>query len=309
LPVRDDLTNLPEVDVLVTGLPFDGGSRHGGGARFGPRAVRDASLGAAPFSHALGIDIYDELRVADGGDVALGALDAAEALEAIAERSERIARLGIVGGFVGGDQTVTLAALRGIHYAKLKGVGLVHIDASSDTAQPPAAQRPDQGSAIRLAVEQGLVRPNAVIQIGLRGPFASASELDFALANGFEIVTVDEVKWDLHSAVSQLRKVVRDGSFYVSVDLTALDPAFAPGVGRPVPGGMNTWELQQLLRALVGAEIIGFDVVELMPALDATGTSALAATTVLQEILAALADTRRSARAVPDSRRGGRLSP
>jgi arginase family enzyme len=106
--------------------------------------------------------------------------------------------------------------------------------------------------------------------------------------------------------LSQVRRLVQKGSVYVSVDIGALDPAYAPGASFPVPGGMTTWELQQILRALVGAEVVGFDVVEIAPGYDPTGITALAGVAVLQEILAAIADTRRSARPAPSTHRSGR---
>jgi agmatinase len=304
---------VPAVDVLLCGAPFDGGSSFRTGARFGPRAVRDASAVSRRFSAALGIDIYEELTVADIGDVPTMPHDMDQALSAVGARAAAITRSGAIVGVIGGDQTVTLGALRGIHRAKLKALTLLHIDSHSNTAPPLGGKNVHQGSVIRCAVEEGLVRGDHTLQVGVRGPYSSAAELDFALSHGFEIVNVDEVRWDLHSAISQIRKVVRSGSVYVSIDLSVLDPAYAPGVGLPSPGGIGTWELQQLLRALVGADIVGFDVVELCPPHDTGGLAALAAVSAVQEILAAIADTRRSARpaqtAKPESRRGRRLSP
>jgi arginase family enzyme len=106
--------------------------------------------------------------------------------------------------------------------------------------------------------------------------------------------------------VSQVRKLVQKGGVYVSVDVGALDPAYAPGASFPVPGGMTTWDLQQILRALVGADVVGFDVVELTPAYDPSGISALAGVAVVHEILASIADTRRSAGPAPSTHRSGR---
>ncbi len=310
LPAVADADRVPDVDVLLCGVPFDGGSSYRPGARLGPRAVRDASALARGFSAALGIDVFEELRVADGGDVPLSPHDIGAAIAAVADRAEAIARSGVIGGYVGGDQTVTLGALRGIHRAKLKSVGLVHIDTHSNTAGPAWGQDIHHGSVVRHAVAEGLIRPEWSVQIGLRGPYSSGGDLAFALSNGFEIVDIDEVKWDLHSAVSTLRKVVRQGPIYLSVDIAALDPAHAPGVGVPWPGGMSTWELQQILRALVGSEIVGFDVVEICPPFDHADLTAHAGVMVLQEILAAIADTRRSARPAPSTHdsRGGRIS-
>jgi guanidinopropionase len=300
---------VPNVDVLLCGVPFDGGSSYRPGARLGPRAVREASALSRGFSSALGIDVFEELRVADGGDIPTPPHDIEPALELIAARAEAIARSGVIGGYVGGDQTTTLGVLRGIHRAKLRGVGLVHIDAHGNTAGPAWGRDVHHGSVIRHAVTEGLIRPDWTVQIGLRGPYSSSSEMAFAFHHGFEIVNIDEVKWDLHSAVSTLRRVVRQGPMYVSVDIGALDPSQAPGVGIPWPGGMNFWELQQILRALVGSEIVGFDVVEISPPYDVSELTSMAGVALLHEILAAIADTRRSARPAPStSGSGGRIS-
>jgi agmatinase len=304
LPLHSDLGALPPIDVLLSGVPFDGGANHRSGARFGPRAVREASAFAKPFSAVLGIDAFDELQAADGGDVALGPGDVDSALEVVASRAEVIGRSGIVSGYVGGDHTVTLGALRGIRRAKLKPVGLVLLDAHASALGAALGRRVHHESVVRNAVEEGLVRPDRSIQIGVRGPYDSSEELAFAFGHQIDVATTDDVKWDLHSVVSQIRKVASGGPVYVSVDLGVLDPAYAPGTSAPVPGGLTTWELQQLLRALVGADIVGFDVVELAPAYDAGGITALCAVSVLHEILAAMADTRRSARSGPSSSRG-----
>jgi agmatinase len=312
LPRHSAKDAVPPVDVLLTGLPYDGGALYRSGGRYAPRAVRDASSNFGTYSDALGIRIEDQLSAADGGDVPVSADDIERALEMIATRSEAIARSGVIGGFVGGDQTVTLGVLRGINRAKLKAVGLVHIDSRTDTQSALGQRGIHQHSVIRNAVEEGLVRPDFAIQVGIRGPHESERESQFAGSDGFEIVKIDDVKWDLHAAVSQIRKVVREGSIYVSVDVSVLDPAHAPGASAPRPGGMNTWELQQMLRALVGAQIVGFDVVEVVPSADPSGITALAGASVLHELLAVIADTQRSSRSAPSSvgkRRGRRLSP
>jgi len=313
LPVHDDPRIVPEVDVLLCGVPFDGGTPFRPGARFGPRAVREASALARSFSAALGVDVYDELRAADGGDVGVPANDLEAALALISARSELISRSGAIAGFIGGDQTLTLGALRGIQRAKRKAVSLLHIDAQSNTSGTLGDPTLNHATAIRHAVEEGLVRADSTLQIGIRGPYASPDDAAFALSQGFELVSTDEVRWDLHAVISQVRKLVRKGALYISVDVSALDPAAAPGTSFPLPGGMTTWDLQQILRALVGAEIVGFDVVEIAPAYDPAGITALAGVSIVHEILAALADTRRSARPATSShhvgpRRGKRIS-
>ena len=243
---------MPPVDVLLTGVPYDGGALERPGARVAPRAVREASLRLGGYAEALGIQVWDEINAADGGDV-VPSDDGPQALDQIAHRAETVARSGVIGGWVGGDQTITLGVLRGIHRAKLKSVAMVHIDASTDTLGKAGSRDIHQNSVLRIAGEEGLVRPDSVLQIGIRGPHTSEREIHVAIAAGYEIVKADDVKWDLHAAVSQVRRVVRQGSVYVSVDVSVLDPAHAPGVAGARPGGLSTWELQQILRSLVGA--------------------------------------------------------
>lgn len=312
-PIHDGA--LPPVDVLLCGVAFDGGVTHRPGARFGPRAVREASALSRAYSQALGVDIFDELTVADGGDVSGCHLGLEPALDAVAARACAIAESGALCGLIGGDQTVTLGALRGLRRAKHKSVGLLHIDSHLNASAAASDGRDlHHESVIRHAAQEGLIRADATMQLGVRGPYASAEDLAFSMGHGFELVSTDDVRWDLHAVVSQVRRLAERGALYVSIDVSVLDPACAPGTGLPVPGGLSTWELQQILRALVGAEIAGFDVVEIAPAYDPSGITGSLGVTLLQELLAALADTRRSARPAKSSRgeqpsRRGKLSP
>ena len=311
LPEHGATEAVPTVDVLLTGVPYDGGALERTGARFAPRAVREASLSLGGYSDALGITVWDEVKAADGGD--LSTVDeGARVLERVAERAEAAARSGVVGGFVGGDQTVTLGVLRGIHRAKLKSVAMLHVDACTDVLGKAGTRDVHHKSVMRIARDEGLIRADSVLQVGVRGPYSSEREVGAALASGFEVVKADDVKWDLHAAVSQIRRLVRQGSLYVSVDVSVLDPAYAPGASGIRPGGLSTWELQQVLRALTGAQIVGFDVVEITPSYDPTGATALAGASIVHELLAVIADSHRSTGPAPSSggkRRGKRLSP
>jgi len=305
LPVADDPARIPSVDVLLAGVPFDGGSAFRPGARFGPRAVREASAFASPFSGALGVDVFRELDAADGGDVGAPSSQVEAVLQAVADFTQAGVGSGVIPGFVGGDRTLTLGALRGLKRAKHKAQGVLLISAHPGASSEPEGET-NALNFLRHAVTEGLVRTDCAMQVGLRGPYQGPDELAFAFSQGIDTVGVDEVRWDLHAVVSQVRKLVQKGAVYVSVDLGALDPAYAPGASFPVPGGMTTWDLQQILRALVGAEVVGFDVVELAPGYDPTGISALAGVAVLHEILASIADTRRSARPAPSTHKSGR---
>ncbi len=313
LPIIDGEPETDTVaDVLLVGAPLDTGTTFRPGARLAPRAVREASSLARTFNVALGVDIYEELTAADNGDLPLPPHDLDESLERIADRAAAITRCGSVPGVVGGDQTATLGTLRGLRRAKLKACTLLHFDAHSNCGEAAWGREVHHLSAIRLAVEEGLVDSRRTVQVGVRGPYSTTKDLAFALAHGFEIIGVDEIKWDIHSVVGQLRRAAQLGPLYVSVDVSVLDPAYAPGTGIPSPGGLTTWELQQLLRALVGGDIVGFDVVEIAPPYDPQGHTASVGVSIIQELLSVMADTRRSATSISSARRPGperRFSP
>ena len=295
LPVHDEPA---DVDVLIIGAPFDGGTSYRPGARFGPRGVRVASALTRGFHPDPGLDLFDHLRCADGGDVPTVPLSIDESLSRIAARHEEIARAGAVAAMVGGDHSVTLGALRGL--AKVHGpLGLVHFDAHSDTYGPAWGFDVHHGTIFRNAVEEGLLRPGGVIQIGIRGPLTEAHDLAFAEKNGFELVLVDAIKRDLDGAREKLARFRGAGNTYVSFDLDCIDPAYAAGTGTPVPGGLTSYEALQLTRSLVGIDIVGLDVVEISPDHDPSGNTALLAATLLAQMLASLAATRAGKQALP----------
>lgn len=283
--------NPADVNVMICGAPFDGGTTFRPGARFGPRAVRVASALTRGFQPSHGFDLFERLTACDGGDVACVPMSIDRTLALLSDRAEGIARAGCVPAFVGGDHSISLGVLRGL--AKVHGpLGLIHFDAHSDTFGPAWGVDVHHGTVFRNAVTEGLLRPKDVIQVGIRGPFTSGNDLDFAQAAGFRIAMIDEVKRSLSAFEAELKSFATRGKLYVSFDLDALDPAYAPGTGTPVPGGMTTYEALSLIRALAGHTIVGCDVVEISPDHDPSGNTALVAATVLTEILAALASGR-----------------
>jgi agmatinase len=291
LPVHEDPK---DVDVMIVGAPFDGGTSYRPGARFGPRGVRMASALTRGFHPDPGVDLFAHLRCCDGGDVAAVPLSIDETLARIAARIGEIAEAGSVPAMVGGDHTVTLGALRGI--AKKHGpVGLIHFDAHSDVFGPAWGFDVHHGTIFRNAVEEGLLRGSDVIQVGIRGPLTEAHDLAFAESAGFEIVMIDEVKRDLEAVRRKLSAFAARGPVYVSFDMDAIDPAYAPGTGTPVPGGLTSFEALSLVRALRDVDIVGLDVVEISPDHDPSGNTALLAATLLAQPLAVLADTRSKA--------------
>lgn len=288
LPIHD----APEdVDVMICGAPFDGGTTYRPGARFGPRGVRTASALTRGYHVSQGLDLFEHLRCADGGDVACIPMDTARSLRAIEARASDITNAGAIPVFVGGDHTISLAPLRAL--ARAHGpLGLIHFDAHSDTFGPAWDVELHHGTVFRKAVEEGLLRTNDVIQLGIRGPFTSGNDLDFAKASGFRIVMIDEIKRSLDKVRALISGCAGRGAFYVSFDMDGVDPAYAPGTGTPVPGGMTSFEALELVRALAGVDIVGADVVEISPDHDVAGLTTLLAATVLTEILASVAATR-----------------
>lgn len=303
LPVHDDPN---DVDVMIVGAPFDGGTTYRPGARFGPRGVRMASALTRGYQPTHNLDLFEHLRCADGGDIACVPMSVERSLAAIEARVAAIAGAGAVPALVGGDHTITLAPLRAL--ARQHGpLGLIHFDAHSDTFGPAWDINLHHGTAFRIAAEEGLLRKGDVMQIGIRGPFTAGNDLDFARKAGFQIVMIDEVKRDLEKVKARIKAMSGHGKMYVSFDMDAVDPAYAPGTGTPVPGGMTSYEALELVRSTAGLNVVGLDIVEISPDHDVAGITSLLAATVLTELLGAMAATRiRGARA---RLRGRRLGP
>jgi agmatinase len=212
-------------------------------------------------------------------------------LENIRARVAEIAQAGAVPALVGGDHSITLGALRAL--AAVHGpLGLVHFDAHGDTYGPAWDIDLHHGTVFRNAAEEGLLRAADVVQLGIRGPFTTAADLESSRSLGFRVLMIDEIKRDLAAVEAQLKALAGRGKFYVSFDMDSVDPAYAPGTGTPVPGGLTSYEALSLVRALGGLDIVGCDVVEISPDHDVSGITALLAATVLAELLAGVARSR-----------------
>lgn len=278
------------VEIGLIGIPFDGTTTNRPGARLGPRAVREASTGMRALNHATGVAPYALAACADLGDVPVNPVDAAETARRIEAFYRPLAEAGIVPLTVGGDHFITYPVLRALGAAR--PLGLIHIDAHSDTddAQYGGA-RLTHGTPFRRAVEDGVLDPRRCIQIGIRGSMDAADERDWAVAQGMRILTMEEVcARGLPEVAAEARAVTGDGPTYLSFDIDALDPAFAPGTGTPEIGGFTTREALHLLRALRGLDLVGADVVEVAPPLDSAGITALAGAGIAFEILCLLAE-------------------
>ena len=242
--------------------------------------------------HVFRINPFDLCRIADVGDVRFHSLfDNATAEADIVAFYERFAAAGATPLSIGGDHSITYAILKGL--VKDAPVGLVHIDAHTDTLGPIQGTRFHHGSPFRNAIEDGLLDPRRMVQIGIRGAHNVFEAWDFCARHGVRIIFIEEFdEIGAKGAVEIARAVVGDAPTYVSFDIDALDPSIAPGTGTPEAGGLTMREAQALVRGLRGLDLIGADVVEVSPPFDPGTNTALCGATILYELLCLLAEAR-----------------
>jgi len=286
---------LTQYDYAVVGLPFDTSATWRPGARFGPAAIREASLELRPYNPVLDIVPAEWVSGVDLGDldVAWGREDLT--FDRMTEALARVFSAGCVPISLGGDHSVSLPVLRAAarHHGPL---ALVHFDAHSDTCQA-VAELEDHGTPFRRAVEEGLLDPDRSFQFGLRGSMDDATGWDKARAMGFTLVPAHQLDprgW--RETVSAMMDRIGSRPAYLSFDVDFVDPAFAPGTGTPEPGGFSSREALQMVRALTEFRWVGFDLVEVLPMMDPAQVTAVLAANLVFEFITLLAVDRRSRR-------------
>jgi guanidinobutyrase / D-arginase len=280
------LEQVGRAEVAVLGAPFDSAATFRPGARFGPAAIREASLLLRPYNERLAIAPFAAVQVADAGDAPASPIGVEEGHAAIQAAAREVTDTGGCVLGLGGDHSVALPLLRAAAAAN-GPLSLLQLDAHTDTWDSYFGARYTHGTVFRRAVEEGLVDARASVQIGLRGSLYSASDLDENRELGFATLLAREfddvgVAGALELVAGRLRSPV-----YVSVDIDVLDPAFAPGTGTPEAGGLTSRELLALLAGLAGLEVhvAGADVVEVSPPYDPSGITAVAAANAAYELL------------------------
>jgi len=279
--------NLDQVDVAVVGVPFDTATTMRPGARFGPAAIRDASLLLRPWHPQQQVNVFDALSIVDRGDLQVTPGNSEKTTAQIAAQLEPVIRAGVTPLVLGGDHSVVLGELRA-HAAVHGPVGLVLLDAHADTWEDYYGERYFHGTPFKRALEEGLLDPHRSLLAGMRGSLYAASDLDEPRSWGFEIVPCEELRtWTPDHYAQRVRERLGDGPAYLSFDIDALDPAFAPGTGTPEVAGLLIHEAIAFLRALKPIRFTGYDIVEVAPAYDSAGqTTALAAASLGYEMLA-----------------------
>lgn len=289
-----DDESIRAVDVGLIGVPWDGGTTNRPGARHGPRQVRDLSTMVRNVNRASGINPFELCNCADLGNTPVNPVDLMDSLGRIAAFYDAVCNAGIAPLSVGGDHLVTLPILRAV--AKHRPVGMVHFDAHTDTWNRYFGDNAyTHGTPFRRAIEEGLLDPKRTVQIGIRGALYNDSENDWGERQGIRVIDIEECRaLGVEGVIAEARRVVGDGATYVTFDVDALDPVYAPGTGTPEIGGLTTLDAQRMIRGLQGLNLIGGDVVEVSPPFDPSGNTALVGATLMFEILCVLAESIRS---------------
>ncbi|WPZ32191.1 agmatinase [Thalassobaculum sp. OXR-137] len=278
------------VDIAMIGVPYDGGVTNRPGARHGPREVRNSSSMMRLINQATGCCPYDLARIADIGDCVIERPFQLEGAHGEIDRFyEQVIAAGLVPLSVGGDHSISLPILRQI--GKDRPVGMIHIDAHADTGDDYFGSRFHHGAPFRRAAEEGVLDPKRTIQIGIRGGINDRDQWSFSHESGMRVIYMHEIPgMGLDAVIAEALKVAGDGPTYLSFDIDACDPAYAPGTGTPEFGGFTAAEALHLLRGLSAVDFIGGDMVEVSPPFDPSGNTALLGATILFEQLCLLAE-------------------
>ncbi|MFT6119075.1 MAG: agmatinase [Yoonia sp.] len=270
--------DIASADLVVTGIPFDQAVTHRPGTRFGPRAIREAST-LQPYDPPYGWDRFDplsEFEIVDYGDMAFDYANVAGVPDLVQNHIKTIISQGPATVTLGGDHFITLPILRA--YAEKYGpLSVIQFDAHSDLWADDDMCRIDHGTFMYKAVKLGLVDVTRSVQIGIR------TECDDYLGMPYIDARTVHEKGAAY-VTEKVKHIVGDAPAYVTFDIDALDPAFAPGTGTPVWGGLASWQAAAILRDLAGINMVGGDIVEVSPPYDTTGATAIAGAHVAMEL-------------------------
>lgn len=279
------------LDACFVGIPMDIGASNRSGTRFGPRAIRAESGMMRPYNMATGAGPFAKMQVADIGDVAINTFDLKKTVDIITAAYDDILKHDVVPLTLGGDHTLTYPVLRSI--ARKHGpVALIHVDAHADTNDEMFGEKIAHGTPFRRAFEDGLLINDKVFQIGLRGTGYEPGDFDWGRDQGFTVIQAEEC-WhkSLTPLMEDIRAKIGDVPVYLTYDIDSLDPSIAPGTGTMEIGGLTTIQALEIVRGCKGLNIVGADLVEVAPAYDTTGATAMIAANLLYEMLCVLPKT------------------
>jgi len=283
---RPHTRDVTGADVAVVGVPFDGGTSHRSGTRFGPRKIREMSLLLWGYNNPLGVAPFDALNVIDYGDVESVPVNIERTYANVEREVSAILDAGVTVLALGGDHSITLPLLRA-HARRFGALAIVHFDSHPDTWDSEYSGQPySHGTPFRRAIEEGLVDTGAYVQVGIRGPTSGLDDLEEARHLGARVITIDEaMAGGLPAVLQEIHARAAGKKVYVSLDIDAVDPAFAPGTGTPEVGGFTSYDMLQLVRGLRGLDLVGFDIVEVSPPYDHGDITAILASNLAFEFL------------------------
>ncbi|SOC03582.1 guanidinopropionase [Rhodobacter sp. JA431] len=286
-----DNPRLKEVQIGLIGSPWDSGTTNRPGPRHGPRQLRDCSTMIRAQNGATGMRPFEAVNCADLGDIAPNPADIQDAMARITRFMEVIMAHGIRPLTAGGDHLNSLPILRAL--GKAAPLGMIHFDSHTDLFHSYfGGNMYTHGTPFRRAIEENLLDPKRVVQIGIRGTTYDSEDRDFAASVGVRVIPIEEFhQRGVEDVMAEAREIVGTAPTYLSYDIDFIDPAFAPGTGTPEIGGPNSYQALQVVRLLDGVNIIGADLVEVSPPFDPTGGTAWLGASVMFEILCQMAST------------------
>jgi guanidinopropionase len=283
----------PPLDIALVGVPLDLGVSYRSGARHGPAGVREASRLIRQVNPTTGIAPYRICNIADVGDAPTNPLSLERSVELVQGFFEQIHAARAVPVSIGGDHVIPLPILRAV--ARQRPVGLLQIDAHTDTFDTMMGTRINHATFVRRGIEEGLLDPARIVQVGLRGTRFGDDDLTYGRHTGLRMITMDEYEeLGRKAVIGEIQRVLGQGSTYITVDIDGLDPKEAPGTGVPEPGGLSMRDMQVILRSLTGMDVIGADICEVAPGLDPTGITCINAANLMFELTCVIAARRAS---------------
>ncbi|MDG2475172.1 MAG: agmatinase [Paracoccaceae bacterium] len=281
-------SKIEDVEVGLIGIPWDSGTTNRPGARHGPRQLRDFSTMIRAQHGVTGMRPFEILNCADLGDVGPNPASIEDSLNRITNFFKDVNSRKIMPLIGGGDHLCSLPVLRGLYQGT--PLGMVHFDSHSDLYHSYFnGQMFTHGTPFRRAIEEGLLDPKRVVQIGIRGTAYDSEDRDFADSVGVRIIPIEDFfSRSIHDVMAEVRDVVGDKPTYLSYDIDFVDPTFAPGTGTPEVGGPNSFQALQVIRELAGLNIVGADLVEVSPPFDNSGNTAFLGASIMFEQLCIL---------------------
>ena len=281
--------NINEVDFGLIGVPWDAGTTNRPGPRHGPRQMRDLSTMIRAMNGATRIKPFELANFADLGDAPVNPADIQDCMNRITEFYEKVKSNGIIPMTVGGDHLTSLPVLRAL--ASSAPVGMIHFDAHTDLFESYFdGYKYTHGTPFRRAIEEGLLDPKRVIQIGIRGSMYDGADIEWGRLQGVTIIQIEELfERGIKDVMQQARDIVGSNETYCSYDIDFIDPTFAPGTGTPEVGGPNSFQALQVVRELSGVNLIGMDLVEVSPPFDQSGATSWLGISIVFEMLCILA--------------------